>query len=447
MQLQRKRKQESFMANPTANSELPVIYTSKAAAPAESHAHDFFLARQPILNREQELIAYELLFRNTDNAIEANITTNLAATATVMSHISQLGFEKVVGEALGFINVDAAVLKSDIFHLLPCDKVVLEIVETVKATPDIVARITELAQAGFRFALDDVISESEDVKRFLPFAHIIKIDLQNMSFDAIPALARRFKALNKQLLAEKVETLPQFQSCLELGFDYFQGYYFAKPLILSGKKLMPSQLTLIQLLALMKSNASDSEIEHAVKHDVSLSISLLRSVNALISTNAPVDSLNQALQAFGRGQLQCWLQIMLYSESCRQSQCTASLLIMAATRGKLLELMAERLHPEQRSVADKAFTVGLMSLMDSLLELPMAELLKQMPVIDEVSDALLFRKGLYGDLLQLAEHLEQVEDAGPKLSVALQNLHLTSHTLYQMELEAYEWSNRLPLPS
>src|SRR5450830_683257 len=144
------------------------------ATPAEHpHAHDFFLARQPILNREQELIGYELLFRNAAVG-PANVNDDVSATASVIAHASELGLNNVIGNLHGFINVDATVLMSDFINFLPADKVVLEILETVKVTPELVKRVTELSRAGYVFALDDVIAESEDIAQLLPLVKIIK---------------------------------------------------------------------------------------------------------------------------------------------------------------------------------------------------------------------------------------------------------------------------------
>lgn len=411
--------------------------------PKVLRVREFFLARQPILDRDQELFAYELLFRNGDYGL-ANVTSDLSATASVIAHASQLGMEKVIGDSLGFVNVDAAVLMSDIFKFLPREKVILEIIETMKVTPQIVARVSELFNAGFRFALDDVIADTLEVQTLLPLVEFVKLDLRDMPISALLKLAPMFKQAKKKLLAEKVETQEEFNTCLDLGFDYFQGYYFAKPIILSGKKLSPSQLAVMQLMTLVTSDANSAEIEHAIKRDVSLGLNLLRLVNTpVVGVRYRIDSLSQALVVLGRRQLQRWLQIMLYAEPCKKGHTMTPLLMLATTRGKLLELLADKLKPGNRNVADTAFTVGIMSLMDTLFGLPMVEILRQIPVIDEVSDALLHRTGFYGELLELNEYLEHIEDNGPQLMPALGKLGLSSEDLVEMEIAAYEWSDNV----
>jgi len=404
---------------------------------------DFFLARQPILDRNQELYAYELLFRNGDVG-GATFTSDLSATASVISHTAQLGIEKVVGDVCGFINVDAAVLMSDIFQFLPREKVVLEIVETVAATPEVLGRIAELRAEGFSFALDDVITDSDDVRKFLPLVDIVKVDLRDMPLSALLKLTPQFKLAGKILLAEKVETVGQFKICLDLGFDYFQGYYFAKPSILSGKKLSPSQLSLMKLMNLVDSDADSAAIEMAIKHDVSLGLNLLRLANApAFGVRRQIDSLGQALVVLGREQLRRWLQIMLYAEPYKSGQNMAPLLLLAATRGKMLELMASKLRPGNRNIADTAFTVGIMSLMDALFGMPMHAILEQVAVVEEVGAALLARKGFYGDLLKLAEYLERIEEAEPLLRPMLKRLELSNDDLYELEVASFEWSDQV----
>ncbi|TFW00433.1 EAL domain-containing protein [Oxalobacteraceae bacterium OM1] len=418
---------------------------TQSVAPSASErplrVREFYLARQPILNRDQSLAGYELLFRNTDLGA-ANITNDLSATAAVIAHTSQLGMEKVIGDSRGYLNVDAVVLMSDIFQFLPKEKVVLEIVETVKVTPAIQARVAELVSQGFRFALDDVVTDSEDVQALLPLVEVVKVDLRDMPLSALLKLTPRFRALNKKLLAEKVETREQFETCLDLGFDYFQGYYFAKPAILSGKKLSPSQLAIMQLMTQLTSDADNTEIESSIKQDVTLCFNLLRLVNTpAVGARRRIDSINQALMVLGRSQLRRWLQIMLYAEPCKKGKSMTPLLTLAATRGRLLELIAQRLERQNRGAGDTAFTVGIMSLMDTLFSIPMEELLEQIAVVDEVADALLHRRGRYGDMLRLVEHIERIEEAGTMLDTMLERLHLPSEELVQLQLDAFEWSD------
>jgi EAL and modified HD-GYP domain-containing signal transduction protein len=407
--------------------------------------HDFFLARQPILNRQQELVGYELLFR-TAAIGPADVHDDVSATASVIAHASELGLNNVIGSLHGFINVDAAVLMSDFISFLPTYKVVLEILETVKVTPELIKRVTELARAGYVFALDDVIAESDDIAQLLPFVKIIKIDVMKLDASQLLKLSVHFKRAQKMLLAEKVETVEQFRDCVLFGFDYFQGYYFAKPVILQGKKLEASKLVIMHILTLLVRDVDNGEIVRYVKRDVALSLTLLRLVNTPVyAFMKHIDSLGQALIALGRRQLKRWLQILLFANTEKgRAHSLSPLLILAATRGKMLELITEKVRPGRRKMSEIAFTVGIMSLIDTLFGMRMETILTQIIVSAEIRDALLFRTGFYGEILQLTECTEQDgKTATTQMTQLLAGLKLSAEEFYALETRAFEWGNNI----
>jgi EAL and modified HD-GYP domain-containing signal transduction protein len=411
-----------------------------ATAPSDDY---FFLARQPILGRDQRLVAFELLFRAAGEHEDARLTDGAAATAAVISHASLLGMEQVVGEQVAFVNVDEVVLMSDFVRFLPAHKVILEILETVKPTRQVLDRMGELKELGFRFALDDVVALSDDVSKLVELADVIKIDLQGVARDKLARLVASLKSPSKKLLAEKVETQEEFRECLELGFEYFQGYYFARPAILSGKKVAPSEMAILHLLELINSEADPRTIEMAVKRDALISLNLLRLVNSRAAgTSRRIESLSQALDQLGRRQLQRWLQILLYTAPGSKVELNSPLLQLATTRGKLLELMTLQVRPGSPSCADTAFTVGIMSLMDAMFAMPMDEILERVDVGDEVRAALLKREGEFGVMLQVAELLEGAESGKP-LTNALRKLKLTVKQIREIELAAFDWVREL----
>ena len=407
----------------------------------QAPVRDFYLGRQPILDRQQALFGYEMLFRSAANG-PAQIDTDLAATASVIAHAAHLGLEKAMGDALGFLNVDAAVLMSDIFVFLPREKVVLEIVETISVSAGVLERIAELRSHGFRFALGDVVSDTPAVRQMLPLMDFIKLDLRGMPDAALARLVESLRHAGKKLIAEKVESRAQFDACLALGFEYFQGFYFARPAVIAGKKLSPSQLAVMELMTLITSDADNIDIERAVKRDVTLALNLLRLVNTpAVGARYRIDSLSQAVTVLGRRQLQRWLQIMLYAEPSRKGQGMTPLLLLATTRGRMLELLAQRLQPSQRNIADVAFTVGIMSLMDVLFGMSMDDIVMQIPVSDDVAGALLRREGFFGQLLHVAECIERMDEMAGQVEPALRGLALSSDELMALEVAAFEWSD------
>ena len=401
------------------------------------YANQFFLARQPILNRSQRLVAYELLYRNAEVHV-AHVTDGAQATASVIAHASELGMAQVVGDQLAFVNVDTTGLMSDFIHFLPNDKVILEVLETVQATPDVLQRVQELKQAGYKFALDDVAGESEAVTALRPLMDVIKVDIQQIERAQLPALARNLRHPNQKLLAEKVETVEEFRECMDLGFEYFQGYYFARPVILSGKKIAPSQLSIMHLLDLLNRDADQREVERSVKHDPLISLNLLRLVNTpAVGARFRINSVGHALIVLGRRQLQRWLQILLYVKG---SEFDSPLLQMATTRGKTMELVMGHMRPSEKVAADIGFTVGIMSLMDALFSVRMGEILDSVNVLDEVRDALLHREGDFGQVLRLIELIERAQE-GLELTGLLHKLDLAPSALYALQREAFEWVN------
>jgi EAL and modified HD-GYP domain-containing signal transduction protein len=411
-----------------------------ATAPSDDY---FFLARQPILGRDQRLVAFELLFRAAGEHEDARLTDDAAATAAVISHASLLGMEQVVGEQIAFVNVDEVVLMSDFVRFLPAHKVILEILETVKPTRQVLGRMAELKELGFRFALDDVVALSDDVNKLVELADVIKIDLQGVDRDKLARLVAALKSPHRKLLAEKVETQEEFCLCLELGFEYFQGYYFARPAILSGKRAAPSEMAILHLLELIHSEADPATIEMAVKRDALISLNLLRLVNSRAAgTSRRIESVRHALDQLGRRQLQRWLQILLYTSPGSKVELNSPLLQLATTRGKLLELMTMQVRPASPACADTAFTVGIMSLMDAMFALPMAEILERVDVGDEVRAALLKREGDFGVMLQVAELLEGAASGKP-LTNALRKLKLTVKQIREIELAAFDWVREL----
>lgn len=248
---------------------------------SDAAADQLFLGRQPILDREQRLHAYELLFRSGSRNF-AEVTDGVQATATVIANaFSELGIEAALGSHRGFINVDEAFLFSDMLELLPRHAVVLEILETVPPTPAVVERCAALKAAGFTLALDDVIQLEPEFADLLALVEIVKVDIQPLSRVQLMQLVMKLKPLGKQLLAEKVDSREQMEQCQKLGFSLFQGYYFAKPTIIAGKKLDHSQLSLMKLMGLLLGDADTSELEAALKPEPGLTINLLRMTNSV----------------------------------------------------------------------------------------------------------------------------------------------------------------------
>lgn len=403
-------------------------------------SQDIFLGRQPILDRNQHIVAYELLFRSGLSP-GANVPDDLQASARVITQaFSELGLVSVLGEKKGYINVSADLLLSDMIELLPRDQVVIELLETIQVDGQIIDRCRKLKAMGFSLALDDFGGEAR-FEPLLEIVDVVKVDLpQIMGQAALEKNVDYLKRWPLKLLAEKVEHIEQALQCKELGFDLFQGYYYARPVILTGKRTDTSKLTLMRLLGLALGDAETREIEQLFKRDPSLSYNLLRLVNSVaMGMRHEISSIRQAIVVLGRQQLQRWIQLLLFVNQGDDPY--SPLLELAATRGKLMELLATAQSGRDRDHQDRAFMVGIMSLLDTLLGIPLQEVVKQVSLAGDVENALLNHDGKLGRLLLLVEKMERNEfDAAAEI---LAEMQLDQRDLMQAQLEAMRWANAI----
>lgn len=374
-----------------------------------STADDIFVGRQPILDRQEKLAAYELLFRSGRLRNEAKVEDDLQATATVVSNVfSDFGVEQALGPYRGFVNVDEHLLMSDLLEALPKTKVVLEILETVEPRPAIVERCRELKKLGFTLALDDYIGDEAKYRPFLGIVDIVKVDVLPLHQDVLHQVTCKLKPLGIKLLAEKVDSREQAALLRDMGYDLFQGYYFARPTIIAGKKLGSSEISLMRLFGLLLDDADTSALEAVLKTEPGLTVNLVRLTNSAANgLRTKVTSLRQAITLLGRRQLQRWLQLLLYTQQTGGSG--NPLLSLAASRGRFMELVCHKLDGPNSGLADQAFMTGIMSLMPALLNQTMAEILRGLPVSNAVADALTSRNGLLGHLLALTEATESAD--------------------------------------
>lgn len=411
----------------------------------DAASEEIFLGRQPILDRRQQLHAYELLFRSGMKN-EAEIQNPLAASASVISHaFAHLGIDRALGPYRGFINCDEALLLSDSLEILPPDKIVLEVLETVEPTPAVVDRCRELKARGFSLALDDFVHFESRYKNLLDLIEIVKVDLQPLDRAGLAETTRHLKRWPVRLLAEKVDSRDQADECLALGYTYFQGYFFARPAILAGRKAGHSQLALLRLLGLVLEDAETHVIEDVFKKETGLAMNLMRLTNSVaVSAPGPIKSLSHAISVLGRRQLQRWLQLLLYTRP-GSDPLGNPLLQLAATRGRLMELLSATLHPGRRECEDRAFMTGILSLMPAVMATSLEDILGGIDVGTDIRTALETGGGELGTLLRLAEAIENGD--GPRCHELLAGLpgldHLTVNACFA---QALAWASGIGLP-
>lgn len=412
--------------------------------PDATHTTPIYLGRQPILDARQSLYGYELLFRSGPAPNRAIVSNHMVATATVITHaFTELGLADALGEQKAFINVDGDFLLSEAVELLPKDKVVLEILETVEVTPELLKRCRELKGKGFALALDDIVAVTPAMEPLLDLTDIAKVCISAVPEDALSSLVQTLARRPLALLAEQVESREQMEHCRNLGFHLFQGYYFAHPTILSGRKLGQSRLSLLKLLSQVLDDSDTPQLELTFKHEPGLSINLLRMANsAAVGARTRITSLRHAITLLGRRQLQRWLQLLLYTDPAGNAD-FPPLLQLAATRARLLELLAESHMAADRDFADRAFMTGILSLTPALFATPIDEILSQISTLaTDVKQALLRHQGSLGLLLRLIEALES-EDLSQVPALVAQLPGLSPERVNLAQAQALAWTRAI----
>jgi len=326
-----------------------------------------FIGRQPVLNRNQQLIGYELLFRPDAQAETAGNPAALQAdTQVLVNTLNNIGTNWLVGNKLAFINVGIDMLTSDFLELLPSRRIILEIAPDIAPTSELQSRIRHLCSQGFSLALDHFSFESPSFA-FLEQASYVKLDMQQVDPHKFQAVATRLGFFPVSRIAINVETHEQFQLCRDLGLDGYQGYFFSKPETLSAKVVHQNFANTLQLLNLLRQDADISELERILKSDVALSFKLLHYVNsAAAGLNTTITSFSHAVTVLGYKKLYRWLTLLLVTAS-EGIDVPPALQKTVVTRGRLMELIGRNqgLPAEE---CDNLFIVGMFSLLDVLFD-------------------------------------------------------------------------------
>jgi len=402
---------------------------------------EIFLGRQPILNKNEEIVAYDLLLQ-PDGHTPKGANVLQASGSVIAGVLTQFGIETLLGRGKGFIGVNEEILLSDAIELLPKEKMVLGILGTDKAKPESIQRCKELKKKGFSFALQNVSSDGSYLP-WLDVIDIVKIDIKEVKGEKLWAGIQPFKKRSIQLLAEKVDRQEDYQHCRPMGFELFQGYYFARPSILTQKRVDPAMVSLMKLNEKVMKDADTKEIEQIFKENPTLSYNLLRLVNSVaIGTRQKITAISHAITMLGRQQLKRWVQLLLFTQGGKGGIYNP-LLQTATLRGRLMELLALS-RPDlyqSNGYSDLAFMTGILSLIDILLGTPMREVVEQLNLTDDVGQALLTRQGSLGLLLSLSERQEEADFKGVDCLLKQSGLRLSD--LMTAQREAIAWMNRL----
>jgi c-di-GMP-related signal transduction protein len=377
--------------------------------------HEKFIARQPIFDKRLRVYAYELLFRGgPQNFFQAR---NDASSSVIADSLTLFDLKNLTGHARAFINVDELALRLDAPRLLPPDRVVLEILESVKPTDEIVGICRELRQDGYSLALDDFLGEPT-LQPLVDLAHYLKVDFTLLNADGRKRVAERYLGNGLSLLAEKVETQNDLDEARNLGYCYFQGYFFCKPSMLEARDVPGNKLIQLQLLgAVAAPELNDDAIENLLKQEPSLLYRLLRYLNSpALGLRSEVTSIRNAITLLGEREFR--RRVSIFAVIAMSSGKPPELIHTALTRAYFCEDFSARAGLREKS--DTMFLMGLLSVSDALLDKPIKDVLQSLPIDPEVKSALCGGENRYRDLYEVLLALERAE--WPRLSTYTERL-------------------------
>jgi c-di-GMP phosphodiesterase len=397
-----------------------------------------FIGRQPIMDSKQQIIGYELFFRHSAEAQSAQIVDDFKACANVlMSTVGQMDIQWLLGDKLAFINVNEQMLMSEFLELMAPQRTVLEVLRSIPASEAVIERCQSLRSQGYKIALDNP-QLNADYQPLIDCADYIKIDIQTVKADKLDWIFVQFNKGSVKLVAEKVETETQFEACKNAGFKHFQGYYFSHPETFTAKVINASFDSVLNILNKVSQDADNNEIESGFKRDAALSFKLLRYINSVgFGLSCEVQSINHALTILGRNQLYRWLTLLMVTAG--ENATPPALMKTSITRGRLTELLGESYF--EKNDRDNLFIVGVFSLLDAILKMPMDQVLEKIQLPEPVAEALSARQGIYGPFLQLTEACEDADST--RILELAEELQMDSVKVNEAHIAALAWVETL----
>lgn len=392
---------------------------------------EIFIARQPIFNAHKRLFAYELLYRGTRISSLDNTNGNRATASVLTSAFLTEGLSTISGLRPCFINFTRDLLLRNLPASFPANLLVVEVLEDVPPTAEILAVCRKLKEGGYRLALDDFVYHRA-LEPLLALADIVKIDLRLTPLGSLVPTLRHLSNHSLKLLAEKVETYQEFEQAAKLGFTYFQGYFFCKPEHLKIREIASTKLNLVQLLAEASSTSTTvKRLQTIIERDLGLAYKLLRYTNSSYFYRlSKVESVGQAIAYLGEREMRRFLLLVLISEIC--SEKPEELVRLAMVRAKTGEGLA--LAGSLAAKSDEIFLFCLLSLLDAMLDSSMAHICERLSLSDHIKNGLIHGAGPYAPYLR-AIIAHEIDDLAARLA-AVEAIGLTCEDLQQSYLQA-----------
>jgi EAL and modified HD-GYP domain-containing signal transduction protein len=359
---------------------------------------EIFIARQPIFDSEYRLYAYELLYRESlENVFSGHLSDNVATSLLLMHSYFSFGLNNLVGDSKAFINFDKNLIGHDVAQLLNHDQVVIELLETVVPDPAFLKKIGALKDQGYTIAIDDYVKDYPH-QEMVQIADLIKIDFFENSKEDIRAIVKDLKAMGKKLLAEKVESKEMFLWAKDLGFDYFQGFYFEKPSVQKHESMSQNGVQYVRVMSELNNDEPDyKKLSEIILTDVSLTYKLLKVANANAKPISPIKTIPQALAVLGVKRFRKWLSLAMVQNLSEQE--TSELVKYGLIRSALLQSIAD--HSSLKRHQEELSLMGILSIVDGILKMDMTKALEPLPIDPIIKDTLLNRKTSFSSAMGL----------------------------------------------
>ncbi|GGG23467.1 hypothetical protein GCM10007425_17420 [Lysinibacillus alkalisoli] len=403
---------------------------------------EVFIGRQPILDLNEKVVAYELLYRNKSTNFFPEVNSDIATVDVLINTFMSMGINEVTKGRPAFINFTEKLLMSDMTDFLDPSKIVIEILEDVAITEELIQRVIQLKRLGYKVALDDFILDENITIYDKLFAHVdyIKVDFLLASLKQRLEIEHRIKSTfpHIKLLAEKVETREEFEIAKVSGYELFQGYFFEQPQVLKTTEIPVNTIQYLQLMTLLRDGEPNmTSVAENIERDISLSYKLLQLINTSPRRRAKVRSIKQAVMMLGIAQLRNWVSLLAIRETNKNHDTDVFSEVMhsALYRAKVCEILAKN---QQQANYSEYFLIGMFSLMDALLQRPMSLVLQQIPFSDEICQTLSGGDTVMTPYLNLAIAMDKVD--WKNIDEGVTYFEMTTQQLETIHREAYEWA-------
>lgn len=369
-----------------------------------------YLARQVILRDDASLFAYEVLYRDSKKRSEVK-DDRYASSAVISSILNRFGTKEVLKEKRAFVKIDEKFLLSDLIFSIPNEFFVFSLFDDIEMDERIVERLHQLHKKGYVIAVSDTtltIHTFEKYNVIMEAISYFKLDMSQELEKEVETMIETLKASNIKVIGSKIDTHEKFDLAKEIGCDYFQGYYFAKPKILESEKLEASRANVLHLYNLLMQETNIDELANEFEKNPEISLQLLQFINSgAFFFMKRISSIHHVITLLGRMKLAEWLMLMIYSKSVSNSKEHSPLMHTIQTRAVMMEKVLKVVKPDSRSnLLGEAYFTGILSALDVVLNAPLEELLDSLHISNEVRDAILEHKGLLGDIFQLVQDVE-----------------------------------------